>query len=163
MRRLVLALLLVSAALAQHPARAAAPAKASVPVPSPGFWDGFRASIDRHLGRPYVWGATGLKSFDCSGFVWRVMWENRVFMKRTTARKLYFSLPPASAKDRWQFGNIIFFDNLKHCGIVNDRNSFYDAQMTRGTGLTELGPFWRPQICGVRRIRAAGVVPTAMQ
>jgi cell wall-associated NlpC family hydrolase len=31
------------------------------------FVAGLRNAIDKNLGRPYVWGATGLKSYDCSG------------------------------------------------------------------------------------------------
>ena len=46
---------------------------------------GLKASIESHLGRPYVWGSSGQKSFDCSGFVWRVMAENDVWVKRTTS------------------------------------------------------------------------------
>ena len=61
-----------------------------------GFWSGLQTAIQKHLGRPYVWGATGLKSFDCSGFVWRVMYENGILLKRTTARKLYLTLPKAT-------------------------------------------------------------------
>ncbi len=122
------------------------------PAQEPGFWNGFRAAIERHLGRPYVWGACGLKSFDCSGFVWRVMYDNGVLMKRTTARKLYFSLPRTTQKDRWNFGNIVFFDNMKHCGIVNDSGSFFHAQTSKGTNRSEFTPFWRSKVCGVRKI-----------
>src|SRR5262245_8726774 len=77
-----------------------------------GFWNGMKEVIERHLGRPYVWGASGLKSFDCSGFVWRVMFDNGFLVKRTTARKLYVSLPAVPPERKWEPGNIVFFDDL---------------------------------------------------
>lgn len=121
-------------------------------VAPPEFWDQVKFVIERYLGRPYVWGGAGLKSFDCSGFVWRVMFENGILVKRTTARKFYMSLPPAPKSQPFQFGNIVFFDNLKHCGIVNSSSSFYQAQVSKGTNLSEFDEFWKPKICGFRRM-----------
>jgi cell wall-associated NlpC family hydrolase len=109
-----------------------------------------RTVIEGHLGRPYVWGGCGLKSFDCSGFVWRVMQENGILVKRTTARKYYMALPKVSAEERWNFGNIVFFSNLKHCGIVDTRETFYHAAVTAGTHLSKFDPLWRRRISGVR-------------
>lgn len=126
--RLVAALLLVWAG----PAAAQAP-----------FETRLRAAIERNLGRPYVWGAAGMKSFDCSGFIWRVAAESGYFLKRTTARKLYFSTRPAPKNELGAFGNLIFFDDLKHVGIVNDRNSFYHAQTSKGTNLSQMTPYWK--------------------
>ena len=97
-----------------------------------------------------MWGATGLKSFDCSGFVWRVMTENGIFIKRTTARKLYLALPKIPAADRWDFGNIVFFSDREHCGIVDSQRTFYHAAPHRGTHLSEFDPRWRGKICGIR-------------
>jgi len=111
-----------------------------------------KATIEGYLGRPYVWGATGLKSFDCSGFVWRVLNDNGILIKRTTARKLYFSLPDPATGTTWQPGNIVFFDDLKHCGIVNERESFYHSQTSIGTNLSRFSPYWRSKIVGVRCI-----------
>jgi len=115
------------------------------------FWTEFRQTIERHLGRPYVWGTSGLKSFDCSGFVWRILIDNGVLVKRTTARKYYMSLPRV-AGDRWRFGNIVFFDNMKHCGIVDGPDAFYHAQSSVGTNRSPLSPFWRAKVCGVRAV-----------
>ena len=105
-------------------------------------------SIERFLGCPYVWGATGDKSFDCSGFVWRVALDYGVYFKRTSARKLFFSTRPAKPGERGRLGNLLFFEDLKHVGIVNDANSFYHAQSSKGTNLSELSPFWKPKVSG---------------
>ena len=114
-------------------------------------WTRVKSTIESYLGRPYAWGTAGLKSFDCSGFIWRVWYENGVYIKRTTARKLYFSLPKPEAGAGMAAGNIVFFDNLRHCGIVNDRTSFYHAQTSQGTNLSEMTPFWRSKVVGFRR------------
>ena len=117
------------------------------------FWDRLKITIEKNLGRPYVWGACGMKGFDCSGFVWRVWTDNGVLMKRTTARKLYLALPKAADGDQWSFGNLVFFNNLTHVGIVNDRASFYHAQSSKGTNRSQFDPYWRGKICGVRFIK----------
>ena len=117
-------------------------ASACVCAAQESFEAKFRASIERLLGRPYVWGATGEKSFDCSGFVWRVAGDHGLFMKRTTARKLYFATSPVKPSEKGRLGNLIFFDDLRHIGIVNDRRTFYHAQVSKGTNLSQMTPFW---------------------
>jgi cell wall-associated NlpC family hydrolase len=114
--------------------------------------DGIKAAIQSHLGRPYVWGADGLKSFDCSGFVWRVMYENGILLKRTTARKFYMTLPKAASGDEKKFGTLVFFDDLKHIGIIDDASAFYHAQVSIGTNRSNLTPFWRQKIYGYRKL-----------
>ncbi len=116
------------------------------------WWDRFRAAIQNHLGRPYVWGATGVKSYDCSGFVWRVYQEAGAPFKRTTARKLYFSLNSVPKGKEWDFGNVVFFDDLKHCGIVNSRGDFYHAESSKGTTLSRFDPYWRSKVYAVRHV-----------
>jgi cell wall-associated NlpC family hydrolase len=118
-----------------------------------------KATIDRHLGKPYVWGASGLKSFDCSGFVWRVFNDNGIYIKRTTARKLYMSLPKATTEETWKFGNVVFFDNLKHCGIVCDRDSFYHAESSKGINHSQFRPYWKPKIVGIRQFPLQQTTP----
>jgi cell wall-associated NlpC family hydrolase len=142
-RAVIVALLL----LLSRPALAA-------PVEPAGdeFFERFKAVVTKHLGRPYVWGASGMKSFDCSGFVWRVMFENGILMKRTTARKFYMMLPKVKEEDRYAFGNLIFFDNLKHIGIVDTSSSFYHAQVSRGTNLSPLNSFWKKKVYGFRAL-----------
>jgi peptidoglycan DL-endopeptidase CwlO len=119
-----------------------------------GNENSLKAIIDRHLGKPYVWGSSGLKSFDCSGFVWRVLNDNGIYLKRTTARKLYLALPKPSANNAWNFGNIVFFDNLKHCGIVCNRDVFYHAESSIGTNLSRFKPYWQKKIVDVRQLPA---------
>ncbi|MCC6858534.1 MAG: C40 family peptidase [Bryobacterales bacterium] len=109
-------------------------------------------NVRHYLGLPYAWGSSGLKSFDCSGFVWRVYTESGFHLKRTTARKYYFSLKAVPAGERPRFGTLVFFDNLKHMGIVNDKDTFFHAQSSKGTNLSELRPYWSGLVCGYRRV-----------
>lgn len=109
-------------------------------------------AISRHLGRPYVWGATGLKSYDCSGFLWRVLTDSGVLIKRSTARKYFLSFRKVPESDKWQYGTVVFFDDLKHVGIVHDNKRFYHAQLSKGTNLSPYDPYWRPKIYGFRAL-----------
>jgi cell wall-associated NlpC family hydrolase len=125
---------------------------AQTEAPTTGYRDGIKTAINKHLGRPYVWGAAGLKSFDCSGFVWRIMFENGVLVKRTTARKFFLTLPKATPAEQGNFGTLIFFDDLKHVGIVDDSKAFYHAQVSRGTNRSNMTPFWERKIYGYRKL-----------
>ena len=142
MRRLLAALLLLACIVT--------PAYAQTTVTD--FLSGIKTAIERNLGRPYVWGATGLKSFDCSGFVWRVMFENGVLMKRTTARKFYMILQPVPKGEEGKFGTLVFFDDLKHVGIMDSPKAFYHAQVSAGTNRSEMNSFWKNKIYGYRRL-----------
>ncbi|MFH1176691.1 MAG: NlpC/P60 family protein [Acidobacteriota bacterium] len=145
----LLALCCAAAVLAQAPPTLAPATEAEA------FRGKVREVIDRHLGKPYGWGCTGIKRFDCSGFVWRVMADSGVLIKRTTARKLFMCLPEVPEEERWRFGNLVFFDDLQHCGIVSGRGAFYHSSQTEGTHLSTLGPFWQPKLCGFRAMPAA--------
>jgi cell wall-associated NlpC family hydrolase len=116
------------------------------------FFSGIKTAIEKNLGRPYVWGATGLKSYDCSGFVWRVMYDNGILMKRTTARKFYMILKPVPKEEEGQFGTLVFFDDLKHMGIMDSPKAFYHAQVSAGTNRSELNSFWKKKIYGYRKM-----------
>jgi cell wall-associated NlpC family hydrolase len=144
-KRIVLVLLFVILVYSEAPAQ-------SGRANANSFWDGVQTAIQKHLGRPYVWGASGLRSFDCSGFIWRVMFENGILVKRTTARKFYLTLPKATAAEQANFGTLIFFDDLKHVGIVDDSANFYHAQVSRGTNRSQMTPFWSRKIYGYRKL-----------
>lgn len=135
----------------------ARPLRADVQADRSGLWESLKRTADRYVGRPYVWGASGLKSFDCSGFIWRVLFENGILLKRTTARKFYMCLPKLSSPEAERRpGNIVFFDNARHCGIVSDSRSFYHAETSRGTNLSRFDPYWRGKISGYRALPETG-------
>ena len=83
------------------------------------------------------------------------MYENGILVKRTTARKFYMTLPKATKADQTNFGTLVFFDDLKHIGIIDDAHDFYHAQVSVGTNRSEMTPFWRQKIYGYRKLPEA--------
>jgi cell wall-associated NlpC family hydrolase len=154
MKRLIISVALILVLAASLAAQSTDSASSST-----SFLEGIRASILKNLGRPYVWGASGMKSFDCSGFIWRVMYDNGILLKRTTARKFYMMLPAASKEDQGKFGTLVFFDNLKHVGMIDSPQFFYHAQVSVGTNHSPMNSFWRQKIYGFRRLPAPEAPP----
>ena len=111
-----------------------------------------RRTIGRYLGYPYGYGCAGPKRFDCSGFVWRVMVESGIRIKRTCARKLFFMLPKVDEGEQWQLGTVVFFNRLGHCGLVEDTALFYHASSKLGTTCSAFEPYWHSRITGFRKI-----------
>jgi len=67
------------------------------------------AEAMRHLGKPYVWGASGPNAFDCSGFIFYILNQSgAASVPRTTAQG-YFNMstpiPPSEARP----GDLVFF------------------------------------------------------
>jgi hypothetical protein len=79
------------------------------------------------------------------------MYENGILMKRTTARKFYMILKPVPKEEQGSFGTLVFFDDLKHIGIIDTPKAFYHAQVSAGTNRSEMNSFWRQKIYGYRR------------
>ena len=77
------------------------------------------------LGKPYVWGATGPASYDCSGLVQAAWASVGVAIPRTTYEQ-WAALPhvPMSAI---QPGDLIFFDGIGHVAIYVGNNMIIDA------------------------------------
>lgn len=117
-------------------------------------WGSLQATIQKHLGRPYSLGAVGTRSYDCSGFVWRVFSESGCFMKRTTARKLCVSLPKITSKAQPEPGDLVFFDNMKHVGVLGEGGSFYHAAVLKGTSRAALDGYWKAKVYAYRSICA---------
>jgi cell wall-associated NlpC family hydrolase len=154
MKRLIATILLLSC-LSTYAAAAETASPANATTVS-DFWSGVRTAIEKNLGRPYVWGATGVKSFDCSGFIWRVLYENGILMKRTTARKFYMMMKPVDKSEHWKFGTVVFFDDLKHVGIIDDEKAFFHAQSSIGTNRSQMNSFWKKKIYGFRQLPTPG-------
>lgn len=106
-------------------------------------WTKVRASIERHLDKPYKYGGIGPKSFDCSGFAWRVMTDCGIRINRTSARKYHQSLPFCAPGEEWEAGNLVFFDGDSHMGILGDDGDFYHASKSYGrTTRSDLSSDW---------------------
>lgn len=77
------------------------------------------------LGKPYVWGATGPGSYDCSGLVQAAWGSAGVSIPRTTYEQ-YAALPHVPMSSI-QPGDLIFFDGLGHVAMYVGHNMLVDA------------------------------------
>ncbi|NGO72348.1 C40 family peptidase [Streptomyces boncukensis] len=70
----------------------------------------------QQLGKPYVWGATGPNSYDCSGFTQAAWKEGGASLPRTTFDQV--KVGTKVARSALRPGDLIFFyDDVSHVGI----------------------------------------------
>ena len=92
----------------------------------------FAASL---IGRPYVWGAEGPHSFDCSGLTQYVYQRFGVDLPR---RAISQSKVGDSVGRRWQRGDLLFFSTdsgdslVTHVGIYEGNGIMIDASKRHG-------------------------------
>lgn len=125
-------------------------------LPAPLFFTNDTAArlynaISRNLGVRYRFFGTDERGYDCSGFVWRVFHDAGGNFERVAARTLWQQLPEATGSEVKQFGTLVFFNGLKHVGIVRDAHSFYHASRQQGVTLSSLSGYWSTRITGYRR------------
>lgn len=109
-------------------------------------------SIKSKIGLRYSYGSQGSKTYDCSGFVWKVFQESGISFTRTSARYLWKTSTPVYGKDRFRFGTLVFFNRLRHVGIVVDENGFYHASRSKGITYSKFKGYWSKRIVGFRRV-----------
>ncbi|HEY0097354.1 MAG TPA: C40 family peptidase [Pyrinomonadaceae bacterium] len=110
------------------------------------------AAIDTRIGAPYVYGSSGPRVFDCSGFVWSVFQSAGVNFERGSARGFWTNFYPVSEDEKYKFGTLVFFNNLKHVGIVADEKGFYHASTSQGVTYSPFNEYWTSRITGFRRV-----------
>lgn len=85
----------------------------------------------RKLGSPYVWGATGPNSFDCSGFVGYVFKNSaNVNLPRVSSSQATFK--PRISSMNMKKGDLVFFETtgrgrISHVGIYMGNRQFIHA------------------------------------
>lgn len=80
------------------------------------------------LGKPYVWGATGPSSFDCSGLAQAAWSSAGVAIPRTTYEQ-WAALPHISTS-ALEPGDLLYFDGVGHVAIYVGNNEIIDAPQT---------------------------------
>ena len=82
----------------------------------------------QHLGKPYVWGATGPNSFDCSGLVCYVYAQLGVRLPRVTFAQVLIGkgVSPGELAP----GDLVFFRLHKHVGIYLGGGWYVHAPQT---------------------------------
>ncbi len=109
-------------------------------------------AIEERLGTPYRLGTEGPYRYDCSGFVWSVFQTAGVGFERSSARSLWSSFEPVDGAERFKFGTLVFFNNLRHVGIVADSEGFYHASTSQGVTYSRFSDYWLKRLDGFRRI-----------
>jgi peptidoglycan DL-endopeptidase CwlO len=80
------------------------------------------------LGKPYVWGATGPSSFDCSGLAQAAWASVGVNIPRTTYEQ-WAALPHISTS-ALEPGDLLYFDGIGHVAIYVGDGDIIDAPQT---------------------------------
>jgi cell wall-associated NlpC family hydrolase len=79
-------------------------------------------------GRPYRWGATGPRAFDCSGYTLYVLKKQGIKLPRTAAQQ-YRKTKKVSARNA-KVGDLVFFFNsgrVTHVGILAGKMKMWAA------------------------------------
>ncbi len=112
-------------------------------------------AIEERLGTPYRMGAEGPSRYDCSGFVWSVFQSAGIAFERGSARHFWTRFDPAGDAEKYKFGTLVFFNGLRHVGIVADGNGFYHASSSRGVVYSRFDDYWSKRVTGFRRVPLA--------
>ena len=107
------------------------------------------------LGKPYVWGATGPNSFDCSGLTQFVWQKAGVSIPRVAADQDAWTIPvPLS---QLLPGDLVFFGktDIHHVGIYIGDGLMINAPHTGD--VVRVSSIWWSDLAGFGRVHAAGV------
>ena len=135
---------------------------------TPAFADDAVEHAARLIGRPYVWGAEGPASFDCSGLTHYVFGKTGIELPRRAVDQSRVG----DAARRLQRGDLLFFASdqrrslVTHVGIYEGDGMMIDASQRHGRvrrdDLDE--PFWTERFMFARRVTDIGTrsarVPT---
>jgi len=107
------------------------------------------------IGKPYVWGAEGPKSFDCSGFTKYVYNAFGVNLPHYTGAQI--GEGSSVARDNLKQGDLIFFNTdgpVSHVGIyVGDGEFIHASSGSRKVTVSNLGQsYYTSRYAGARRI-----------
>jgi cell wall-associated NlpC family hydrolase len=111
----------------------------------------------RLIGRPYVWGAEGPDSFDCSGLTQYVYQQIGIDLPRRAINQSQFGDPVGRQLQR---GDLLFFSNdsrqslVTHVGIYEGERVMIDASKRHGRVRRDRleDPFWVERFMFARRV-----------
>ncbi|BFV59510.1 C40 family peptidase [Kitasatospora sp. CMC57] len=106
--------------------------------PATGRVKDILAFAHAQLGKPYVYGATGPNSFDCSGLTLRAFGAGGISLPRTSQAQ--YAAGQKIARDQLQPGDLVFYyDDLHHVGIYLGGGKLLHAPRTGKT--VEIVPY----------------------
>ncbi|MED0665574.1 C40 family peptidase [Bacillus badius] len=117
------------------------------------------AYAKNYLGKPYVFGATGPNSFDCSGFIYYVFKNNGYDISRLTVEG-YWNLNTLKKISSPVAGDLIFFKNTyrtgpSHMGIMVNSTQFIHAGSSGGVQISDVSnSYWKEHFLGYGRFAA---------
>ena len=93
--------------------------------------------LDDQLGKPYLWGAEGPDTFDCSGLVFYSYARMNMIVPRVSREQANFGLPVSC--NQLEYGDLLFFnttekpsDRITHVGIYIGNEEFEQASSRKG-------------------------------
>ena len=104
------------------------PVDSLIPAAPPAQYGGVVGLAMQELGKPYVWGAGGPSSFDCSGLVMYVYAQVGVSLPHNAAAMFSYGTPVGYGD--LQPGDLVFFSGLGHMGIYIGGGQFIHAPHT---------------------------------
>jgi hypothetical protein len=117
------------------------------------------------LGKPYVWGATGPNSFDCSGLVQASWAAAGVPVSRSTATQVHDGTPVAGINQA-QPGDLLFTPgdggsaaHPGHVGLLAGGGLVIDAYDSTHGVIVEKLATWAPKIVAIRRVKNPAATP----
>ena len=111
----------------------------------------------QQLGKPYVWGAEGPSSFDCSGFT-QYIFKNAAGKILPRVSKEQSKFGQSVNKSNLQKGDLIFFDTDKdgvvnHVGIYMGNNEFIHASSGgKKVMISQLNSYYNSAYTNARRV-----------
>ena len=123
------------------------------------LWNKIYNLLKQQLGKPYVWGATGADSFDCSGLVQYCYNQFESDIGFHIGRTTYEQCKQGFAVDKddkgqWQDGDLIFFTGSStppsHVGVYIGDNQMIHAPRTGD--VVKIVDITRTDIYAVRRV-----------
>jgi cell wall-associated NlpC family hydrolase len=123
----------------------------------------------RQLGKPYIWGGTGPKGYDCSGLVMMAYQAAGISLPRTTFQQIGVGTPVYALNDL-QPGDLLFSAGADgtaadpgHVGMYIGSGLIIQAPETgKPIMITPLKGYWSEQTTAIRRI-AKTDLPDVMQ
>lgn len=111
-----------------------------------------QATATTQLGKPYMYGATGDKGFDCSGLTQYVFEQNGINLPRTAQEQ--FNATKRIRAVHAKKGDLVFFGkntkSIYHVGLYLGKGKMIDSQL-RGVVIENVhAPWWK--VAGYTRV-----------
>ena len=119
----------------------------------------------QQLGKPYIYGSTGMRGFDCSGLMYYLYGAYDISLHRTASQQLQDGIIVSS--DHMQVGDLVFFHEswdsypASHVGIYVGNNRIIHASSSRGVVYDDLDSPWFAQrfLCVRRVVDTSPIAP----